>query len=107
MVKPIHLLRGWYEQTNRNLPKTKKRVAYILARDYPVITDSQDVSYNQPQESNSLLQGGGEMSSKAAKRKAEFEKREARRRREADRLQAIRSATDIESLAKAMGIKLK
>lgn len=47
------------------------------------------------------------MSSKAAKRKAEFEKREARRRREADRLQAIRSATDIESLAKAMGIKLK
>ena len=47
------------------------------------------------------------MSSKAAKRKAEFEKREAKRRRETERQQAVRNATDLESLARAMGIKLR
>lgn len=47
------------------------------------------------------------MSSKAAKRKAEFEKREAKRRRETGRQQAIRNATYLESLARAMGIRLK
>lgn len=47
------------------------------------------------------------MSSKAAKRKVEFQKREEKRRRETGRQQAIRNATDLESLARAMGIKLR
>lgn len=46
------------------------------------------------------------MSSKAAKRKEEFEKREAKRQLEAKRQKAIRDANDIESLAKAMGVRL-
>lgn len=47
------------------------------------------------------------MSSKAAKRRAEYQKREAKRQRERDRQTAIRNATDIESLAKAMGVPLR
>lgn len=47
------------------------------------------------------------MSSKAAKRKAEYQKREEKRRRETDRQKAISTATDMESLAKAFGIRLR
>jgi len=47
------------------------------------------------------------MSSKAAKRRAEYQKREEKRKKEMDRQKNIRDATDIESLAKAMGVPLK
>ena len=47
------------------------------------------------------------MSSKAAKRRAEYKKREEKRQRERDRQKAIREAKDIESLAKAMGVPLR
>lgn len=47
------------------------------------------------------------MSSKAAKRREEYQKREGKRQKERDRQKNIRDATDIESLAKAIGIPLK
>jgi hypothetical protein len=47
------------------------------------------------------------MSSKASRRKAKYQKREEKRQRERDRQKAIRDAKDIESLAQAMGIKLR
>jgi hypothetical protein len=47
------------------------------------------------------------MSSKVARRRAGYKKREERRQRERDRQKAIREAKDIESLARAMGVKLR
>lgn len=47
------------------------------------------------------------MSSKAAKRRAEFEKRETKRKKEAAKMLALRNATTIEEAAKALGINLK
>ena len=47
------------------------------------------------------------MSSKAARRRAEFEKREARRKEKRDRQNAINNASNIEELARAMGVKLR
>lgn len=51
------------------------------------------------------------MSSKAARRRLEFQKREEKRQAEKARRDAvdrgIKGARDIESLAKAMGVKLK
>jgi hypothetical protein len=44
------------------------------------------------------------MSSKAAKRSAEYKKREEKRQKEKERQKAIRDAKDIEALARAMGI---
>lgn len=46
------------------------------------------------------------MSSKAAKRKMEYEKREAKRQKAKELQKAIKEAKDIETLAKAMGIPL-
>lgn len=45
------------------------------------------------------------MSSKAAKRRAEFEKRQDKRQAELKRQRAIRNAKCIEELAVAMGFK--
>jgi hypothetical protein len=47
------------------------------------------------------------MSSKSAKRKDGFKKRDQKRNKEKERREAIIGAKDIESLAKAMGIKLE
>jgi hypothetical protein len=47
------------------------------------------------------------MSTKAAKRRAEFQKREEKRQSERDRKKAIHEAKDIEALAKAMGVPLR
>jgi hypothetical protein len=47
------------------------------------------------------------MSSKAARRKEGFKKRQQKRNQEKERRDSITGAKDIESLAKAMGIKLK
>ncbi len=47
------------------------------------------------------------MSSKAAKRKQEFEKRKAKRYAELKRQQAVRNASGIEELAKLLGVRLK
>lgn len=47
------------------------------------------------------------MSSKAAKRRAEFQKREKKRQVERDRQKAILNAEGMESLAKAFGIRLR
>ncbi len=44
------------------------------------------------------------MSSKAAKRRAEYKKREEKRQRERDRQEVIK---DIKSMAKAMGVPLR
>lgn len=46
------------------------------------------------------------MSSKAAKRRAEYKKREAKRQKEREKLKAINEANNIEQLAKALGIPL-
>ena len=47
------------------------------------------------------------MSSKAARRRAEYNKRQEKRKKENDRRKAINEATDLESLAKVMGVRLK
>jgi hypothetical protein len=47
------------------------------------------------------------MSSKAARRRAEFVKREARRQAVRDREKLFRNAKSIEELAMAMGVKLR
>jgi len=47
------------------------------------------------------------MSSKAARRRAEFLKREAKRQAVRDREKAFRNAKSLEEMAAAMGIKLK
>lgn len=47
------------------------------------------------------------MSSKAARRRAEFLKREAKRQAVRDREKAIRKAKTLEELAVVMGIKLR
>ena len=47
------------------------------------------------------------MGSKAAKRRSEYQKRDEKRQKERDREKAIRNATDIESIAKAMGVPLR
>ena len=46
------------------------------------------------------------MSSKAAKRRSAYQKREEKRQKEKDRQKAIRDTKDIGSLAAAMGIRL-
>ena len=47
------------------------------------------------------------MSSKAAKRKAEYEKRQEKRRSERERTSRIRNANGLKEMAAALGIKLK
>ena len=47
------------------------------------------------------------MSSKAAKRRKEFEQREAKRKAETVRVMRMKKATNIEELANALGVKLK
>ena len=46
------------------------------------------------------------MSSKAAKRRAEYKKREEKRNQKRNKIEALRKASTLEEMAKIMGIKL-
>jgi len=47
------------------------------------------------------------MSSKAAKRKKEFEQRQAKRKAKTERDKLLRRAPDIEEMARILGVKLR